>query len=91
MTLSDFLTPQMLGGLFRSLLIAAGAGSFMSADQIASGAGALAVIVGIAWSLVQKKVAADKKHEAVVNAVYDVAVRNKDPDAVIAASKAGNL
>jgi hypothetical protein len=47
MDFSNPLTQQMLGGIIRSILIAAGAGSALSNDQITAGAGALAVLIGV--------------------------------------------
>ena len=48
MDLTNPTAQQMIGAILRSLLIAAGAGTAMSQDQLTAGAGALAVLVGIA-------------------------------------------
>jgi hypothetical protein len=91
MGLSNPVTLQMIGGVIRSLLIAAGAGSALSGDQLTAGAGALAVLIGIAWSMASKRLAADTQHAAVVKAVAAVAADPSTAHEVIAASRAGTL
>lgn len=91
MDVSNPVTQQMIGGLIRSLLIAAGAGSALSGDQLTASAGALAVLVGIAWSLAQKRLSAEAQHAAVVEAVARVAADPASAHDVVAASRAGML
>lgn len=91
MDLSNPLTLQIIGGVIRSLLIAAGAGSAMSGDQLTAGAGAIAVLIGIAWSMASKRLAADAQHEAVVKAVSAVVADPQSAHEVIAASRRGGL
>lgn len=91
MDFSNPVTQQMIGGVIRSLLIAVGAGGALSGDQLTAGAGALAVLVGICWSLASKRLAADKQHDAVVRAVVTVAADPSTAHAVIAESRAGTL
>ena len=91
MDFSNPITQQMIGGILRSLLIAAGAGSALSSDQLTAGAGALAVLIGIAWSLAQKRFAAEAQHDAVAKAVAAVAADPASAHDVIAQSRAGLL
>lgn len=91
MDLSNPATQQVIGALIRSILIAVGAGTAMNPDQITAGAGALAVMIGIAWSLFQKRSAAEAQHAAVVRAVGRVAADPNSAHEVIAASRAGSL
>ena len=56
----DDTTKAMLGGIVRSVLIAIGGGLYFTNDQLTIVSGAAAILIGVAWSLVQKKNAADK-------------------------------
>lgn len=60
----DDTTKAMLGGIIRSIIIAIGGGATFSADQITAISGAAAVLIGVAWSLIQKKNAGDKLQAA---------------------------
>lgn len=91
MDFSNPVTLQMIGGVIRSILIAVGAGSALSGDQLTAGAGALAVLIGIGWSMASKRLAADAQHDAVVKAVTAVAADSSTAHDVIAASRAGTL
>jgi len=60
----DDTTKAMLGGIIRAIIIAIGGGASFSPDQITAISGAAAVLIGVAWSLIQKKNAADKLQAA---------------------------
>ena len=55
--------PDIIAGIIRHLLTAAGgvfvAGGYLTSDQWATIAGALAIIVGVVWSVISKRVASD--------------------------------
>ena len=91
MDLTNPTAQQMIGAILLSLLIAAGAGTAMSQDQLTAGAGALAVLIGIAWSLAQKRFQVESQHAAVVRAVGRVAADPMSAHEVIEASRAGQL
>jgi len=60
----DDTTKAMLGGLIRSAIIAFGAGAYFTGDQLTAISGAAAILIGVAWSLIQKKNAGDKLQAA---------------------------
>jgi hypothetical protein len=55
--------PDIIAGIIRHLLTAAGgvfvAGGYLTSDQWATIAGALAIIVGVVWSVISKRAASD--------------------------------
>jgi len=60
----DDTTKAMLGSIIRALIITFGGGAVFSPDQITAVAGAAAVLCTVAWSLIQKKNAAEKLQAA---------------------------
>lgn len=56
----DDTTKAMLGGIVRSVLIAIGGGLYFTNDQLTMISGAAAILIGVAWSLIQKKNAGAK-------------------------------
>jgi len=56
----DDTTKAMLGGILRSVLIAIGGGLYFTQDQMTAISGAAAILIGVAWSLIQKKNQGDK-------------------------------
>jgi hypothetical protein len=55
--------PDIIAGIIRHLLTAAGgvlvAGGYLTSDQWTTIAGALAIIVGVVWSVIAKRAASD--------------------------------
>lgn len=91
-------TQAILGGIVRSLIIAAGGGALLSTDQIASVAGALAVLIGVAWSAWQKHKTAAKNTATLTQAVTAAAAIDPKADtatqeaaAIVAAATAGKF
>lgn len=64
-----YLTPEIMGGLIRSMLVAVGAGAVFDGNQLTALAGALAVIGGMVWSVIQKRRSADKTEDKIRAAV----------------------
>jgi len=60
----DDTTKAMLGSVIRALIIAIGGGLYFTQDQVTAISGAAAILVGVAWSLIQKKNAGDKLQAA---------------------------
>lgn len=60
----DDTTKAMLGSIVRSVLIAIGGGLYFTNDQLTVVSGAAAILIGVAWSLIQKKNAAVKLQNA---------------------------
>lgn len=94
MDFSDPVTQAMVGTIFRSILIAVGAGGIFTGDQIGTLAGACAMVVGVIWGMYQKRSSAAKQaeqqHVAVLKAVGMISGGHSAAD-VIAASSAGKL
>lgn len=88
--MGDYLTPEVLGGMIRSMLIAAGMGGILDGNQLTALAGALAIVGSVLWSAWQKKRAADNKQDAVKTAANMVA-DGANPEHVVSLSKAGIL
>lgn len=84
---SDPTTRAQIGGLIRSLIIMAG-GLGLTGDQTSQIAGALAVVVGVLWSLWQKH-SSDQAHQATTATVANaVAANPQNVAATLAAAKA---
>lgn len=91
MDLSNPTTQAMIGGIIRSILVAAGGAGVMSGDQLGVIAGALAALIGVGWSIYQKKSAADSKVITVATAVHAAAATPENALAIIADAKAGKF
>jgi hypothetical protein len=91
MDLSNPVTQQMMGGVIRSILVAGGGAGIFSGDQLGIVAGSLAALIGVAWSLYQKRAAATDKHVTVAAAVHATVANPQNATNIIAAAKAGTL
>ncbi len=60
----DDTTKAMLGSVVRALIIAIGGGLYFTSDQLTAISGAAAILIGVVWSLIQKKNAGDKLQAA---------------------------
>lgn len=49
------LTTEQIAGIVRAVLAAAGGGAVLTADLLTQVAGAVAVLVSVAWSVLSKK------------------------------------
>ena len=94
---SDPVTQAQIGGIIRSLLIAAGGAGFMTDNQEAQAAGIAAALIGLIWSIYQKHKAAQQvqattvSHAQLVAAVNAAAATPANATDIIAAAKAGQF
>lgn len=91
MDLTNPVTQQIIGGVIRSVIIAIGGGAIMTGNQESSLAGALAVVLGIGWSIWQKRKTAANSHATLTTAVQATAASPADASAIIAQAKAGKF
>jgi hypothetical protein len=84
---SNPTTQAMIGGVVRSLLIAAG-GLGLAGNQITQVSGAIAMLIGVGWSLWSKKATATDAHLTLATAVNVAANNPQNASAVIAAHAA---
>lgn len=91
MDLSNPVTQQIVGGIIRSLIVAAGGAGIMSGDQLGVFAGAVAALIGVGWSIYQKRATAKDSHAMLTQAVELTAAAPHNADSIIAAAKAGKF
>lgn len=91
MDLSNPVTQQMIGGVIRSILVACGGAAIMSGDQLGIVAGAIAALIGVGWSIYQKKSAHENAHVTTAIAVHAAVANPQNASAIIADAKAGKF
>ena len=89
--LSNPQTQAILGGIVRSLLVAAGGAGMMSGDQLGTVAGAIVALAGVAWSIYQKHNSSVTAHATLTTAVNAAASSPTDATDIIAAAKTGKF
>lgn len=90
----DLSSPEMqamVGGVIRHLIVLAGGAGVLSQNQLGQLAGALAVIVGIGWSIYQKKSASTAAHVTLTAAVNATDATPASAAAVIDLAKSGKI
>lgn len=88
----DFSNPntqQIMGGVIRAAMVAAGMGGVLSDNQMGIVAGAISALFAVAWSVLQKNKSVS--HDTLAAAVQAAAANPANADAIIAQAKAGKF